>query len=111
MQPWEHQLEVEETLKSWVIEKRKARSSLLSLPMWRSGRGCVTDWVTLPLRGTHWLLLTCQKRGQELWVIKKHKFMKIALPVEKQGLKEEEESQAQCCLLKSKWEEGGSQLL
>ena len=53
----------------------------------REGRAVpMIESLCPPPRGTHWLFLTSQKQGWELRVIQKHKFMKIALPVEKHWL-------------------------
>lgn len=58
----------------------------------RGGRAVPLIGSLCPPRGTRCLFLTSQKQGWELWVIQKHKFMKIALPVEKHWLNYEEKS-------------------
>lgn len=72
-----------ELLLSLVIEVgERQRSSCPS----REGRAVPMIESLCPPRGTHWLFLTSQEQGWELRVIQKHKFMKIALPVEKHWL-------------------------
>ena len=72
-----------ELLLSLVTEGGEGRRS--SCPS-RGGRAVPLTESLCPPRGTRCLFLTSQKQGWELWVIQKHKFMKIALPVEKHWL-------------------------